>query len=385
MNLSRFARAALRAGVVCSCVCFAGLTKAEISIGVSLTATGPAASLGLPQKRTIELLPRKIAGETVRFTVLDDGNFPGVASIDAKNFARANVDVIIGGSTVPGSIAIAAVAAKNKIPQIAMAPFPVKPEQAPWVFMLPQSVALMAPALFEHMKRDGVTTLGFIGYADPYGEAWLRQVTRLAVQTGIKLVAIERFRRTDRAVLNQTQRLLKVNPSAVFIAASGTLGALPMRRLRSRGYQGRFYHDHGVASPEFLHAVGSAGEGMIMAVGPVLVASQLPVSNPSRAEALTYTRLYESRYGKESVNAFGAHAFDAWLLVKHAAAQALKKAKPGTLAFRQALRDALEATHDLPITHGVINMSPTNHNGLDERARVLVTIKNGHWVLLGQP
>lgn len=383
MGSIRFMRAGLRAVVACACVGFTGLAKAEITIGVSLTATGPAASLGLPQKNTVELLPKTIAGEPVRFFVFDDGNFPSVAAMDAKRFAQSHVDVIIGGSTVPSSIAIAAVAAENKIPQIALAPFPVKPDQAPWAFMLPQSVALMAAPLFEHMKLDGVTTLGFIGFADPYGEAWLRQATRLAEQDGIRLVAVERFARTDRSVLHQARKILQVNPSAVLVAASGTPGALPMQRLRSRGYRGRFYHDHGVASPEFLRAVGSAGEGMIMAVGPVLVAEQLPASNPSRAPALAYTKLYEAKYGKGSVNAFGAHAFDAWLLVEHAAAEALKRARPGTAAFRQALRDALETTHNLPITHGVVNMTPQNHNGLDERSRVLVSIENGRWVLLG--
>jgi branched-chain amino acid transport system substrate-binding protein len=123
-------------------------------------------------------------------------------------------------------------------------------------------------------------------------------------------------------------------------------------------------------------------EGTLLPAGPILVAAQLPDSNPSKAAGLAYTRAYEAAYGAGSVATFGAHLWDAGLILEQAIPVALKTAQPGTPAFRSALRDAIEATHNLAISHGIVNMSKTDHSGLDERARVMVTIQDGRWVLL---
>lgn len=368
-----------------TCFGYARTASAEITIGVSITTTGPASALGIPLRDTIALLPKSIDGEPVRFFVFNDGNFPAVAAKDARRMVEAKADVLIGGNTVPSVLAIAGIAAESKTPQIGLAPVPPKPEHLPWVFPLPQPVAIMAAPLFEHMKQAGVATLGFIGFSDGYGEAWLAHSKRLAEANGIKVSIVERFDRTDRSVLHQARRLLAANPDAILVAASGTLGALPMQILRQRGYKGRFYQTHGVASNEFLRAAGAAGEGLVMPAGPVLVPEQLPVSHPSREVGSKYQKLYESKYGTEARNMFGGHAYDAWLLIERAAKIALKQAQPGTPQFRQALRDALESTREFPITHGVVTMSPTNHTGLDARSSVLVTIERGRWVLIGAP
>lgn len=364
-------------------ICFGAVTaQAEITIGVSLTVTGPGAALGIPLKNTIALLPNNVDGEPVRFIILDDGNFPAVAAKDAKRLVESRVDIIWGGCTVPSGLAVSTVAAENKTPNIPLAPFPPKPDTFPWVFPIPQPVAVMAAPLFEHMKETGITTLGFIGFSDGYGEAWLRQTQRLAEANGIKVVIVERYDRTDRSVLQQTRRILAANPAAVLVAASGSSpGVLPMRMLRERGYAGKFYETHGVASNAFLREAGAAGEGVVLPAGPVLVPEQLPASHPSREVGLQYQKLYEAKYGADNRNMFGAHIWDAWLLFEHAAKVALKKAKPGTPEFRQILRDELEATREFPISHGVVTMTDKDHTGLDARSRVLVTIEKGHWVL----
>lgn len=370
------------AGAAAAALSLAGPATAEITVGVSLTATGPAAALGVPLRDTVALLPKSIAGEPVRFFVFDDGNFPAVAAKDAQRLVEANADILVGGNTVPSVLAVAGVAAASKTPQIGLAPVAPKPEFKTWVFTVPQPVSVMAEPLFKHMKQSGVATLGFIGYSDGYGEAWLAHTKRLTEANGIKLALVERFDRTDRSVLHQTRRLLAAKPDAVLVVASGTPGALPMRMLRQRGYRGRFYQTHGVATNAFLRAAGPAGEGLIMPVGPVLVPEQLPASHPSRAVGLQYQQLYETKYGAESRNAFGGHMYDAWLLIERAATIALKQARPGTPAFRQALRDALETTREFPITHGVVSMTPEDHTGLDARSAVLVTVENRRWKLL---
>ena len=375
----------LRRGAVALALVGAQTLHAEITVGVSLTVTGPAASLGGPQKNTIDLLPQTIDGEPVRYFVLDDGNFPQVADKDARRLVESGADIIIGGSTVPSAMAIAAVAAPAKTPHIALAPIAPKPEWFPWVFVAPQSIGLMASAIFEHLERAGVKKLGYIGFNDGYGEAWLAHTRRLAEAHGIDLTIVERYDRTDRTALPQARRLLAANPDAILVAGSGTPSAMPMRMLRERGYKGRFYHTHGAGSVEFLRAVQGFGDGLVLPIGPVLVADQLPASHPSRDAALRYMRLYEGKHGAGSINPFGAHAWDAFLLFERAAKVALKQARPGTPQFRQALRDALEGTRNFPVSHGVVNMSDKNHNGLDERSRVLVTVEKGRWVLLPAP
>lgn len=352
-----------------------------VTVGVSVSSTGPAASLGIAQKNTIDLLPPTLGGRPVTYVLLDDASDPTAASRNARRFADAeHVDAIIGSTTVPTSLAIAEVANEAKIPQIALAPF--APKQLAWVFPLPHSVAVMSAALFEEMSRRGTRTLGFIGFSDAYGEAWLKDVEQRAAQHGIELVAVERYGRTDQSVTAQALKLLTRKPDAIFIAGSGTPAALPMRTLRERGYKGQFYQTHGAANNDFLRVAGSADEGVILPTGLVLVAEQLPDDHPSKPVALRYLTAYEGRYGAGSRNNFGAYAHDAYLLLDQAVARVDAQLAPGSAEFRSALRAALEQTRDQPLTHGLDTMSTTDHSGLGEGARVLITIEDNRWKLL---
>ena len=356
---------------------------ADITVGVSLSTTGPTASLGIPEKNTVALLPATIGGQKVNYIVLDDATDPTAASKNARKFVTEDkVDVIIGSTSTPTSTAVLEVAAEAKTPQIALAPFAPAPDKAAWVFQMPQDFGIMAGAIAGHMAANGVKTVGFIGYSDGYGELWLRDINRVAAEKGIKIVATERFNRTDTSVTGQILKILTTNPDAVLVAASGSPAVLPQATLVERGYKGHIYQTHGVANKDFLRVGAKNVEGTVLPVGPILVAEQLPDSNASKKVALNYIKLYEAAYGADSRNSFGAHAWDAGLLLQHAIPEALKKAKPGTPEFRAALREAMENVKEMPANHGVFSFSASNHKGLDSRAVVMVRVENGTWKLL---
>src|SRR5690242_6479620 len=365
---------------------FIGCAWADINVGVVLSATGPAASLGISEKNTIDLIGSPaIAGQKVNFIVLDDKSDTTEAVKNTRKLIAENaVDVVIGSTITPNSLAMVEVAAESETPMISMAASarivdPANPKTH-WVFKTPQSDALMADAIAVHMKAGGVKTLGYIGFSDAYGESWLAEIKRSGQTAGIQVVAEEKYNRNDPSVTGQVLKIMAAKPDAVLIGASGTPAATPEKELIARGYKGRIYQTHGVANPDFLRVLGKEGNGTILPSGPMLVYEQLPDSNPVKKSAGDYVRRYEAKYGTRST--FGGHAYDAYLLLSRAVPEALRKAKPGTREFRAALRDALENVKELPGAHGVFVMSPNDHNGLDNRARVMVRIEDGKWVLV---
>jgi len=223
--------------------------------------------------------------------------------------------------------------------------------------------------------------VAFIGFNDAYGEGWYQEFIKYADTYKLKVVASERYSRADTSVTGQVLKVIAAKPDAVLIAGSGTPAALPQVTLKERGYAGRYYQTHGIANNDFLRVGGKNVEGTFLPAGPMLVAAQLPDSNPIKKSSLAYIAKYEAAHGKGSISTFGGHAWDAGLLLQNAVPTALKKAQPGTREFRAALRDALEATKDLVGVHGVFNMSPNDHLGFDQRARVMVRIEKGAWKL----
>jgi len=360
---------------------------AQIRIGVTISTTGPAASLGVPQRNSIALLPKEIGGQAVEYIVLDDGADSTRAVANARKLIDENkVDALVGSSTTPASLAMIDVAAEKQVPMISLAASArlIQPMDAQrrWVFKTPQNDSLMADAIAGHMAKAGIKTVGFIGFNDAYGDGWLTETTRALEAQGIKLVAVEKYARADTSVTGQVLKLVAARPDAVLIAGAGTPAALPQKALRERGYAGKYYQTHGVANMDFIRVGGKDVEGTILPTGPILVASQLPDGNPIKVLAGDYVRRYEAANGPGTVATFGAHAYDAALMLQAAIPTALKSAKPGMPEFRAALRDALEGARELVLTHGVSDMSPQDHNGFDQRARVMVTIQDGTWKLL---
>jgi branched-chain amino acid transport system substrate-binding protein len=358
--------------------------QADINVGVTVSATGPAASLGIPEKNTIGLMPTTIAGQKINYIVLDDASDTTSAVANTRKLiSEHKVDVIVGSTVTPNSLAMIDAVSEASTPMISMAASAriVEPVDAKkkWVFKTPQNDIMMALAIVTHMANAGVKTAGYIGFADAYGEGWYNEFSKIAAIKGIQIVANERYNRTDTSVTGQVLKLLAAKPDAVLVGGSGTPAVLPQKTLKERGYAGKYYQTHGVANNDFLRVGGKDVEGTFLPSGPVLVAAQLPADHPVKKSANDYIAKYEGAFGKGSVSTFGGHAWDAGMLLQAAVPAALKKAQPGTPAFRAALRDALEAVKELPGAHGVFNMSPTDHLGLDQRARVMVKIENGTW------
>ena len=362
--------------------------QAQIKVGVTVSATGPAASLGIPEKNTFALMPKEIAGQKVEYVILDDASDTTTAVKNARKLTSEDkVDVLIGSTVTPNSLAMIDVAVESETPMISMAASsaivePVDTRRR-WVFKTPQNDSHMSTAITGQMADAGIKTVAFIGFSDAYGEGWFREFSKLAELRKIKVVASERFARSDTSVTGQILKILGANPDAVLIAGSGTPAALPQKTLKERGYKGVIYQTHGVANNDFLRVCGKDCEGTWLPAGPLLVAEQLPDANPVKKSALTYKAAYEKAYGVGSVSTFGGHAWDSGLLLAAAVPQALKQGKPGTKEFRKGLRDAIEGIHNLAGAHGIFNMSPTDHLGLDQRARVMVQIVDGKWKLAG--
>jgi branched-chain amino acid transport system substrate-binding protein len=362
------------------------LASAQVKVGVTVSSTGPAASLGIPERNTVALLPKEVGGEKIEWIVLDDATDTTQAVKNMRKLiSEDNVDVVIGTSVTPGSLAMVDVAAETKTPMISVAASvkivdPVD-DKRKWAFKTPQNDALMASALADAMVHAKVKTLGFIGFADAYGDSWLEEIKKATAAKGIKLVGAEKYGRTDTSVTGQVLKLVGAKPDAVLIAGAGTPAALPQKELRARNYGGLIYQTHGVANGDFLRVCGKDCEGMMLPAGPLLVAAQLPDNNPVKTSALSYIGTYEKAHGAGSVSTFGGHMWDAGQLVVVALPIALKTgAKPGTPEFRAAMRDALESVKNAAASQGVFNMSPTDHAGFDDRARVMVKVEGGKWV-----
>ncbi len=360
------------------------LAQADVNVGVTVSATGPAASLGIPEKNTIALMPQTIAGQKVNYIVLDDASATTQAVANTRKLiTESKVDIILGSTTTPNSLAMIDVAAEALTPMISMAASAriVDPVDAKrkWIFKTPQNDIMMSLAIATSMANAGVKTVGYIGFSDAYGEGWYQEFSKAAGLKGLTIIANERYARTDTSVTGQVLKIAAAKADAVLIGASGTPAVLPERALKERGYTGKYYQTHGVANNDFLRVGGKDVEATLLPAGPILVAAQLPNDHPVRKSALEYVAAYEKAYGKGSTSTFGGHAWDTGKLLQAAIPVALKKAQPGTPEFRAALRDALEGVKDVAGAHGIFNMSPTDHLGLDQRARVMVKVENGTW------
>jgi branched-chain amino acid transport system substrate-binding protein len=378
-----FARALVLNAVAVS---FVTAAHAQVHVGITVSTTGPAAALGIPQKNSVALLPKEIAGQSIEYIVLDDATDPTKAIANARKMIAENkIDIMIGSSATPATLALVDVAAETKTPYCGIVPTKalVNPvdEKRRWVFKAPQDDALLADALADYMVANGIKSIGFLGYTDGYGQGWLDAVQQVMPAKGIKVIAVERFQRTDTSVIAQGLKIVSANPDAVLIAASGTVAVMPQKTLREQGFTKPIFQTGGVATMEFIRVGGKDVEGTIFPAGPVTVASLLPDSHPSKQAGLAYIKAYED-INKSPFAGFGAHLADCATLMLAGIKPALAKGQPGTAEFRAAIRDAVEASKEVVATHGVYTFSPTNHAGLDKRARVLIKIEGGKWTLV---
>jgi len=360
--------------------------SAQVKVGVVSSSTGPTALIGIPQKNTVALLPGKIGDLTVEYIALDDASDPTQSVTNFKKLiSEEKVDALIGPSGSPNAMGVIQFAAESGTPMLApvgtaAVVLPMTPEKK-WVFKTTQNDDIIARALVEHMAKHGIKTAGFMGLNDAYGENWLKVFTGLAEKHNIKIVAVERYQRSDSSVTGQALKVFAANPDAVLIAGTGSAAVLPETTLAKQGYKGKYYQTHGAALPAFLKLGGKDVEGTILAASLMLVLDEIDDSNPSKKVAEDYIGRYKEKYGEKPAT-FGANVYDAGLLLEKAIPIAAQSAKPGTKEFRAALRDALEQTKELVATQGVYNMTPEDHSGFDDRGRELITVKDGQWRLL---
>ena len=301
--------------------------QAQIKIGVISSATGPTAVVGIPQKNTAALLPKKIGDLTVEYIVLDDASDSTQSVMSVKKLlSEYKIDALIGPSGSPNAVAALQFIAEEKTPLLAPvgSPAVVLPmdDKKRWVFKTTQNDDLICEALVGHMLKKGIKTAGFIGLTDAYGESWLREFSARAEKAGIKLTIVERFQRTDQSVLGQVVKILAANPDAVLVGAAGGPTVLPHTTLVERGYMGTIYQTHGAASPDFVRLGGKSVEGTVMAASLMLVLDQMPDSHPSKKAAADYIAAYEKQFGVKPAT-FGANVYDAGLLLQRVVPEAL--------------------------------------------------------------
>lgn len=355
---------------------------ADINIGVSLSLTGPTSALGIPIKNEIAMWPTSIGGEKLNVIILDDATDPANATKNARRFVTEDkVDILLGSVATPPANAVAAVASETGTMHLTFAPIDVSTNKAPWSYNMPQSTLVMSHAIVAHMKKQGVKTVGFLGYADAYGELFLRDMKVKMAGTDLKFVSEERFARTDTSVTGQALKVTAGAPDAILIVASGSGAAMPHKALIERGYKGKIYQTHGAASRDLMRVGGKDVEGAYVVAGPGMVAEQLPANHPSKKVAMAYVTAWEKVYGPNTRNPFAAHAYDASIVLQKIIPVALKTAKPGTKEFRGALKAALENAGPIPLFHGIVNYTATNHAGYTDDTGVIMRITNGDWKL----
>jgi branched-chain amino acid transport system substrate-binding protein len=353
----------------------------EITIGVSLSTTGPAAALGVPARNALEFVPKEIGGVPLKLIVLDDGGDPTTATTNARRFvSESKADIIVGSSIVPPSIAISAVANEAGIPHFSLSPMPFTPARVKWSVDMPQPVEIVGKIMYDHMKAHGVKTIGYIGYSDSYGDLWFNDLKNQTGPMGMKIVTDERFARPDTSITGQALKLIASAPDAILIGAAGTGAGMPQSELRDRGYKGLIYQTHGAASSDFIRIAGKAAEGVLMAAGPVMNPEGQPESALTRKPGLALNTAYEAKYGADSRSQFAGHSYDVFEVLKRVVPTALKTSKPGTPEFREAIRQALISEREIPASQGVYNYTETDRNGVDDRSRILLTVKDGKYV-----
>jgi branched-chain amino acid transport system substrate-binding protein len=353
----------------------------EITIGVTLSTTGPAAALGIPERNALDFVPKDIAGVPLKMIVLDDGGDATAATTNARRFVtESNADIMIGSSVVPSSLAVSSVANEAGVPHLSLAPMPFTPAREKWSVDMPQPVAIMGKVMYDHMKAHNVKTVGYIGYSDSYGDLWFKDLKDQTAPMGMTIVDDERFARPDTSVLGQTLKLVAANPDAILVGAAGTGAGLPQSALRERGYKGLIYQTHGAVSMDFIRIAGPAAEGVLMASGPVMDPEGQPESALTKKPGVALVTAYEAKYGLDSRSQFAGHSYDAFEILKRVIPVALKTGKPGTPEFHEAIRQALLSEKEMAASQGVYNFTEKDRNGVDDRARILLTVKNGKYM-----
>jgi len=366
-------------------LCLASPARADLTVGFVTSLSGPASSLGVLYGRGINAAYEyrsEVGGKRITLIQLDDGSDPATATRNARKLVQENhVDVLVGTSSATSTIAMAAVAAELHVPLIAISPIPPATGTAGdrWVAAVPQTPQLMIKAITDRMVRDQAHSIGYIGFADPWGDLVHNGAKAAEDRKDILLTANERYARTDTSVTGQVLKLVATRPDGVLDGGSGTQAALPLLALADRGYKGKLYGTPALVNADFIRIAGKAANDVQVSAGPVIVADQLPDGHYAKAISLAFRQAYQKVHGIPTTDGFSAYSFDAWLILTDAAKRAMASAKPGTPEFNLALRDALFSTTELAGTEGIYNFTQASSYGVDERSLIILRLVNGQW------
>jgi branched-chain amino acid transport system substrate-binding protein len=354
-----------------------------IKIGSVLSVTGPAAFLGDPELKTLQLYIEKInkeggvLGRQLQLVHYDDGSDAGKANGFAKRLLDDDkVDIIVGGSTTGSTMSMVPLVEKAEVPFISLAGAVVIVEPVKkWVFKTPHTDRMASEKVFDDMKKRGLTKIALFAETSGFGMSGKKETEALAGKMGITLVATETYGPKDT---DMTPQLTKIKNTAgvqaIFVFGFGQGPAVVNKSYKQLGLTLPLYHAHGVASEEFIKLSGPAAEGVRLPAAALLVADKLAANDPQKPVTTAYRKAYNDRY-KEDVSTFGGHAYDGLMI----AVDAFKRAGSTDKA---KVRDAIEATKGYIGTGGKVNMSATDHMGLDQTSFLVLEIKNGDWVLV---
>jgi len=369
--------------------------KPVLKIGAVIASTGPASSLGIPEKNAVVLAEETLKGRSdlpfaVEFIIYDDGSDP-TKSVNSvrKLISEDNVAVVICCTTTPASLAILETINSGAVLNISMAAAATVIEpaaQRKWTFKTPPTDRLMIERTLNHMNLAGHKKIAFFGLEDSYGEAGLVELQKLVGAKGIQLVTAERFARTDTNFTPQALRIRQAAPDAVYFHAIPPSAALAHQALVRVGFKGTIYHSAGAANAGFLSVGQDAVEGAIIGTAPIDVYAQLGSGNAVKASAAEVAKVFDAKHGPGKTDLFAAQGWDAAMLAVKALEGAVKNgAAPADLAgLRAKTRDSMEAIRDYKGAVGVFDFGPDNHLGLDNRATVLVTVKGGKFSLTAE-
>lgn len=378
----KFTLKKLALGAALAVGAMAAFAADPIKIGSVLSVTGPAAFLGDPELKTMQMYVEDInkkggvLGRQLELVHYDDGSDAGKANGFGKRLIDDDkVDIIVGGTTTGATMSMAPLVEKAGVPFISLAGAVVIVEPVKkWIFKMPHTDRMAAEKVFEDMKKRGLTNVALFSETSGFGQSGKKETEGVAAKYGITLVANETYGPKDTDMSPQLTKIRNTpGVQAVFIFGLGQGPAIATKGYKQLGMTLPLYHAHGVASEEFIKLAGPAAEGVRLPAAALLVASKLPASDPQKAVAEGYAKAFEAKW-KTDVSSFGGHAYDGLML----AVDAIKRAG-GT--DKAKVRDAIEATKGFIGTGGKVNMSPTDHMGLDLSAFLMLEIKNNDWTI----
>ena len=360
-----------------------GQASAQVKVGAVLSITGPASFLGDPEKKTLEIYVDDINakggvnGQKLQLVAYDDGADANAARTFATRLVEEDkVVAMVGGTTTGATLAMIPLFEEAQIPFISLAgAIQIIEPVRKWVFKTPHTDKMACEKIFADLKQRNLTTVALISGTDAFGKSMRDQCVAVAPKAGITVAHEEAYGPRDSDMTPQLTNLKgKTGVQAVINPGFGQGPAIVTRNYRQLGITLPFYQSHGVASKQFIDLAGPAADGVRLPAAALLVAEKLPDSDPQKPVVVAYTRTYQQKTG-QSISTFGGHAYDGLMIFVEAAKRAgsFDKAK---------VRDEIEKTKNLIGTGGVVNMSPTDHLGLDLSAFRMLEIKGGDWTLV---